>query len=74
MPTEVDPAAFIVDGTGLTTATIAVKILPGAIKANSIDGKTITFTGTAGGTAIEWKCLTTPAGLDAIAQKYFSCP
>jgi hypothetical protein len=42
------------------------------IKANSINGKTIVFTGAAGGTAVVWTCAI-PAGLDPIAVKFFGC-
>ena len=75
VPSEIDGTALVVDGTSLTSATIALKVLPGAIKANTIDGKTIMFIGSAAGTAVTWTCslATSTAGLDAIAVKYFNC-
>ena len=75
VPSEVDATKFIVDGTGLTTATISMTILNGAIKAKSIDGLVIVFSGSAGGTAVEWKCSVAEGTTvtDPIAIKYFGC-
>ncbi len=70
LPTEVDPTAFIVDGTAGSGVNITVKMR--AIKAGTIDGHTITFYGTAGGTAVVWTCQA-DAGTDAIAIKFFGC-
>jgi len=75
VPSEIDPATFVVDGTGLTTATIKMKILPGKIKANTIDGLFIVYSGSAAGTAVTWDC-SVAAGTtvtDPIAIKYFNC-
>jgi type IV pilus assembly protein PilA len=72
MPNEVDPAAFVIDGTVGTGSSVTMAVALRAIKANSIDGKTVVFTGTAGGTAVTWSCAI-PAGLDPIAVKYFGC-
>ena len=67
-PDEV--TTITVDGTGLTTVTIQLALAK--IKANSIDGQTITISGAAGGTAITWNC-TAGTVTDPIAKKYFGC-
>ena len=43
-----------------------------AIKANTIDTKTVTLTPTAGNSQITWQA-TCSSGMDAIAIKYFGC-
>lgn len=72
MPAEIDPMVFVVDGTAGSTATIAFTMQ--GIRSDSIDGKIIILTGSGDGGAVKWACLSTPSGLDMIAQKYFGCP
>ena len=74
MPAEVDATAFVVDGTVGSGNTVTMALKLQNVKATSIDGKTITLTGTGGGSAITWGCLTAVSGLNPIAQKYFGCP
>lgn len=72
MPDEVDPEDFVVDGTHGNTVTIAFKMRD--IRSDSIDGSRIVITGSGDGKAVTWACLSTPPGLDKIAQKHFGCP
>ena len=72
LPYEVDGTAFVVDGTALNTATITLKMQN--IRANTVDGMTITLTGSAGASSIQWDCTDSSVGLDRIAKNYFKCP
>jgi len=75
VPSEIDPSNFVVDGTGLTTATITMHVLAGKIKATTIDANTIVFSGSAAGTAVVWTCskALSSSTLDPIAVKFFDC-
>ena len=72
VPNEVDGNAFVVDGALGTTDKVTIAVKLRAIKLSTVDGHTVTFTGTVGGTAVTWSC-TADANLDPIVIKYFSC-
>ena len=69
LPSEL--SMLVVTGTA-TTATLALTIAPGKIKAGTIDGLVVEITGTAGGTAIVWTCTGGTTVQETIALKYFS--
>lgn len=68
LPAEVATMDIATTGTG----TVTITIKPTGIKASTIDNKTVTMTGTAGSTAVQW-VNTCGTGMDAIAVKYFGC-
>ncbi len=72
LPDEVDGTAFVVDGTVGSSGQVSMAVKLRSIKAGTIDGHTITITGTAGATAIVWTC-TPDANLDQIAIASFGC-
>jgi type IV pilus assembly protein PilA len=71
LPTELSQIVATSASPG-DTATLAMTIGTGKIKAGSIDGFVITLTATGGGTAINWTCLSTTV-TDKLAKKYFGC-